>query len=101
MRDTEERIIEEAKAQVRKRLAHEEANWLATRLGLACLEYPLYIRDMLRVAFQPILDAIYEELKAVRAENAELKVALDKARQAFRQLLEERARMNGHQPQRR
>jgi hypothetical protein len=77
--DTEVKIIEEAKAEVRRKLAEEEAHWLVTRLGLAAVEYPEIVRRTLAVAFKKDFDILREEITALGKAVKEINERLDNA----------------------
>lgn len=99
-RNTDERILEEAKADVRRKLAKEEANWLATRIGLAAVEYPQIIRESLRFVFAGEFELLDARLKEQRDMIEQLRARLDKAGQLVK-AIDERTRPRAAQPQRR
>jgi len=107
MRDTEERIIDEAKAEVRKRLAHDEANWLVTRLGLAAVEFPQIVRKVFGFIFRDEWQSQTEALSVLQKRIAELDrqiaVINDRLRKAglLVKQIDERTRAKPAQPQRR
>lgn len=101
-RDTDDRILEEAKAEVRRKLAAEEANWLTTRMGLAAVEYPNIMRSwldfLLADRFKVIAESCQRQIDQLRAESKalrqEMNEKLDAARKAFADL----KAANGRQP---
>lgn len=100
---TDERILEEAKAEVRRKLAAEEANWLATRIGLACVEYPNVMRSWLDLILRPDFATIHESMLAMQKRIDALEDSLAKARQAFAELKAAQGRppvRNGPPPRR-
>lgn len=80
MRDAEDRIAEDdAKAELRRRLAREEANFIATRLSLAAMEYPRIMRAACAFLFKPDFDVLREEILKLQAEVKAINARLDKA----------------------